>query len=139
MALVCFKCGLTNLLGARDCCLALSCGAMGLFAVCDLVFPEHTHFLFFTSVTTQKQLQSYIIYLSIYSLGFEKITYIFVRKNIPFSSRYMWCLFCFGLVCFFTSQSTPMVMPGWSAHLSTLFFWANFTKPLTSISCTYLT
>ena len=29
---------------------------------------------------------------------------------------------------FFTSQSTAMVMLGWSVHLATLFSWASLTK-----------
>ena len=31
---------------SRDCCVALPRGAMGLSAVCDVVFPDHTHLLF---------------------------------------------------------------------------------------------
>ena len=36
---------------SRDCCVALPCGAMGLSAVFDVVFPDHTHLhvLFFIS------------------------------------------------------------------------------------------
>ena len=29
-----------------DCCVALPRGAMGFSAVCDLVYPDHTHLLF---------------------------------------------------------------------------------------------
>ena len=31
---------------SRDCCMALPRGAMGLSAVSDVVFPDHTHLLF---------------------------------------------------------------------------------------------
>ena len=47
----------------------------------------------------------------------------------------MRCFFCF--VWFLMSQSTAMVMSGWSVHLTTLFSWASLTKQLTSTSCTY--
>ena len=40
---------------------------------------------------------------------------------------------CFCLVCFFTSQSTAMVISGWSAHLTTLFSWVSLTKQLTFV------
>ena len=43
----------------------------------------------------------------------------------------------FGLVWFFTSQSTARVMSGRSVHLTTFFPWASLTKQLTSTSCTY--
>ena len=42
-----------------------------------------------------------------------------------------------GLVWFFTSRSTAMVMSGRSVHLTTLFSRASLTKQLTSTSCTY--
>ena len=32
---------------SRDCCVALPGGAMGLSAVCERVFPDHTHLPFF--------------------------------------------------------------------------------------------
>ena len=41
------------------------------------------------------------------------------------------------LVCCFTSQSTAMVVVGWSVHLTTLFSWTSLNKPLTNTSCTY--
>ena len=31
---------------SRDCCVALPRGAMGLSAVCDVVFPDHTHYFY---------------------------------------------------------------------------------------------
>ena len=45
------------------------------------------------------------------------------------------CVFC--LVWLFTSQSTAMVMSGWSIHLITLFSCASLINQLTSTSCTY--
>ena len=36
-----------------------------------------------------------------------------------------------------TSQSTAIVMSGWSVHLTTFFSLASLTKQLTSTSCTY--
>ena len=41
---------------SRDCCVALPRGAMGLSAVCDCGFPDHTHQLFYIeqiSINTQ--------------------------------------------------------------------------------------
>ena len=40
----------------------------------------------------------------------------------------VWCL---------TSQSTAMVMSGWSVHLTTFFSWASLTKWFTSTLCSY--
>ena len=44
---------------------------------------------------------------------------------------------CFGLVYCFTSQSTAMIMLGWSVHLTTLFSWASLNKRLTSTLCAH--
>ena len=55
----------------------------------------------------------------------------------PRSLYWQQILYQFGLVRFFTSQSTAMVMLGRSVHLTTLFSWASLTKRLASISITY--
>ena len=52
-------------------------------------------------------------------------------KHIVSKSKKFW------LVWFFTSQSTAMVMSGWSVDLNTLLSWASLTKLLTSIWCIY--
>ena len=56
----------------------------------------------------------------------------YTTEPLCFHIRLIWFL-----VWFFTSQSTAMVMSGWSVHLTTLFSWASLAKRLTSTLCTY--
>ena len=51
-----------------------------------------------------------------------------------------WWISCLpGLVGFVALRPkiTPMVMAGWSVHLTTIFLWASLNKQLTSTLCTY--
>ena len=49
----------------------------------------------------------------------------------------VWVFFGFFFGWCLTSQSTAMVLSGWSVHLTTLFPCAGLIKRLTSTFCTY--
>ena len=67
------------------------------------------------------------------SLAASMVTWKNVQKRL---SGIIFSWFWFS-ACFFTSQTTDMVMSGQSIHQNTLFSWASLTKRLTSTSCTH--
>ena len=43
---------------SRDCCVAIPLGVMGLSAVCDVIFPDHTHYFWVSFMRTAIALAS---------------------------------------------------------------------------------
>ena len=62
---------------SRDDCVALPHSAVGLSAVCDVVFPDHTHLLFRTTMTPQ-HLVTFLFFLFFLSLVFKLYLLIYI-------------------------------------------------------------
>ena len=45
---------------SHDCCVALPRGALSLFAVVSVIFPDHTHLLLFTLITIVTNLTVFV-------------------------------------------------------------------------------
>ena len=75
--------------------------------------------------------------MSHYYAKFKENPCVGTDASTPFDFLHHICFHGFGLIWFFTSQSTAIVLSGRSVHLAKLFSWARLTKQLTSTSCTY--
>ena len=65
---------------SHDCCVALPCGALSLSAVVIVIFPDHTHLLFFTLITIVTNLTVFCVCLFYCSKFVAKLT-VFRHRN----------------------------------------------------------